>query len=132
MNRQRLTQILSEMSEIPERLYQVRRDENLARMVRDEAKENLELAMTNALISGNGQTDGKNAEERKLKSDAYLRKHPEVIGVRKQLQQAEANLLNAQLDTRRVEDQFAAQRAETRAIGSYLEYLAGEPRQNRK
>lgn len=132
MNKQRLTQILGDMSATPERLHEARLAENAARLIRDEAKENLDLAITNALIASAGQTEGKNVEERKLRENAYLSQHPQVSAARKALRQAEAGLLDAQLDTRRVEDSFAAQRAEVRAIGSYLEYLAGEPRQQHK
>lgn len=129
MNKERLTKILVDIDALPETLYAARQVENGARMARDEAKENLELAVTNALISGNGATEGKNAEERKLKADAYLSKHPEVIGARKALSQAEWALLDASNERMKEEDVFAALRAEARAIGSYLEYVAGMPRQ---
>jgi hypothetical protein len=129
MNREQLTKILADIDALPEALYRARQMENGARMARDEAKENLDIAVTNALISGNGQAEGKNAEERKLKSDAYLSKHPEVIGAKKELRQAEADLLDAQIERMKLEDVFAVQRAILRAIGSYLDYLAGAPRQ---
>ena len=129
MNKERLTKILVDIDALPAALYQARQVENGARMARDDAKENLDIAVTNALISGNGATEGKNAEERKLKSDAYLNKHPEVIGARKALSQAEWALLDASNERMKQEDVFAALRAEARAIGSYLEYVAGMPRQ---
>lgn len=129
MNKERLTKILVDIDALPTALYEARQVENGARLARDEAKENLDIAVTNALISANGQVDGKNAEERKLKSDAYLGKHPEVIGARRALSQAEWALLDASNERMRQEDVFAALRAEARAIGSYLEYVAGMPRQ---
>lgn len=129
MNKARLTELLANLAAQPGEIEVVAKKENEARLARDEAKESYELAVTNALISANGKCDGKNAEERKLKSDAYLAKHPEVKAAKARLNAAEADYLDAQLDTRHEEDVFVAIRAETRAIGSYLEYLAGEPRQ---
>jgi hypothetical protein len=132
MNKQRLTELLERLSGMPDTIAQAASAESAARLARDEAKENVDIEVTNALISANGECDGKNAEERKLRADAYLYKHAGVKAARLALAAADGKLVDAQLETRRCEDEFAALRAEVRAIGSYLEYLAGEPRQNRR
>jgi len=128
MNKERLQQLLEELRQMPGELDVVRQAEAQAKLARDQAREDYDLAVVNALMMSNGQVDGKNAEERKLKQDHYLNSHPDVRAKKARLATSEANLLEAQLVVRKEEDVFTALRAEARVLASYLEYLAGEPR----
>ena len=128
MNKERLQELLAELRQMPGELDVVRQAEMRAKLSRDEAREDYDLAVVNALMSSNGQLEGKNAEERKLRQDHYLNSHPDVRAKKKRLAEAEADWLEAQLAVRKEEDVFAALRTEARLLGSYLEYLAGEPR----
>lgn len=128
MNKERLQELLNELRQMPGELDVARQAEARARSSRDTVRENYDLAVVNALMSSNGQVEGKNAEERKLRQDYYLNSHPDVRAKKKRLTEAEADWLEAQLAVRKEEDVFAALRTEARVLSSYLEYLAGEPR----
>lgn len=105
-----------------------RRKEASAKLARDAAREDYDLAVVNALMAANGTLDGRNAEERKLKSDAYLAEQASVKVAKERLAKSEAELLNAQLERQKEEDVFAALRTEARLVAAYLECLAGEAR----
>ncbi len=128
MNKERLQELLNELRQMPGELDVARQAEARARSSRDTVRENYDLAVVNALMSSNGQVEGKNAEERKLRQDFYLSKHHDVQDQKARLNAAEADLVEAQLAVRKEEDVFAALRTEARVLASYLEYLAGEPR----
>lgn len=128
MNKERLQELLAELRQMPGELDVVRRAEMQTKLARDEAREDYDLAVVNALMSSNGQVEGKNAEERKLKQDFYLNAHPDVRAKKRRLAEAENDWVEAQIAGRKEEDVFVALRTEARVLASYLEYLAGEPR----
>lgn len=130
MNKERLQELLAELRQMPGEIDVARRAEAAAKLARDEAREDYDLAVVNALMSANGALDGKNSDERKMKSDAYLAQHQVVRQAKLRLSQADSALLEAQLDRQREEDVFTALRTKARLLAAYLEFVAGAPRNN--
>jgi len=129
--KEQLRELVNRLRAQPGEIDVTRRKETAARLARDDARENYDLAVVNALMSANGALDGRNAEERKLKTDAYLAQQAEVRAAKVRLARAESELLDAQLERQKEEDVFAALRTEARLVAAYLEYLAGEARNGR-
>lgn len=130
MNKQDLLELIKQLDQQPGEIDVARRAEAAAKLARDEAREDYDLAVVNALMSANGALDGKNSDERKMKSDAYLAQHQVVRQAKLRLSQADSALLEAQLDRQREEDVFTALRTEARLVAAYLEFVAGAPRNN--
>jgi len=126
--KEQLRDLVNNLRAQPGEIDVARRAEAAAKLARDEAREDYDLAVVNALMSANGTLDGRNAEERKLKSDFYLAQHAGVRAAKETLARAEAVWQDAQLDRMKEEDVFAALRAEARITAAYLEFMAGEPR----
>ncbi len=129
--KEQLRELVNRLRAQPGEIDVTRRKETAARLARDDARENYDLAVVNALMSANGALDGRNAEERKLKADAYLAQHAGVRAAKEALARAEAVWQDAQLDRMKEEDVFAALRTEARIVAAYLEFMAGEPRNGR-
>lgn len=129
--KEQLRELVNRLRAQPGEIDVTRRKETAARLARDDARENYDLAVVNALMSANGALDGRNAEERKLKTDAYLAQQAEVRAAKVRLARAESELLDAQLERQKEEDVFAALRTEARIVAAYLEFMAGEPRNGR-
>ena len=128
--KEQLRELVNRLRAQPGEIDVTRRKETAARLARDDARENYDLAVVNALMSANGALDGRNAEERKLKTDAYLAQQAEVRAAKVRLARAESELLDAQLERQKEEDVFAALRTEARLVAAYLEFVAGAPRNN--
>ena len=106
--KEQLRELVNRLRAQPGEIDVTRRKETAARLARDDARENYDLAVVNALMSANGALDGRNAEERKLKTDAYLAQQAEVRAAKVRLARAESELLDAQLERQKEEDVFAS------------------------
>jgi hypothetical protein len=70
---------------------------------------------------------GKNAEERKVKTEAFLRADGELLELRNILIQDEDNLRLADLRLARAQDMFVVARKEADLLSAVLMYSAKEP-----
>lgn len=121
-----VAELVAELRGLPGRLDAARRVEAAARMAKRQAAEDYELAVANALMSANGQIDGKNEETRKVQRAAYLAGHPGVKAAKSELDAVEGDLIGAELEISNVTAVESAVRNQARLVAAALQYMSGK------
>jgi len=96
------------------------------RATRDALREELataELTVQIEALESNGSL-GRNADERKLRTEQLLRSDPRVAQLRRQLQDIEADLQQAEAELSAALDKFSAMRNVARLYSAFLAYAA--------
>jgi len=96
------------------------------RATRDALREELaaaELAVQIEALESNGSL-GRNADERKLRTEQLLRSNSRVVQLRKQMQEIEADLTEAEAQLHAALDKLSAMRNVARLYSAFLAYAA--------